>query len=253
MELTLNELLTGKSTIIKNKQFLSTKAYVEPFIDRMSAYTNDFRIQVKTPDQITTTGGNRDLTFNRVLIQAVLPASYDIDEHKEVIGMLYGLDVKKPHVSFYKGMINSACTNLTVFNPNWKINQDIIEEEPINYSTVKQLLELTNDSNIMINKLKKTMISRENQILNLGKWCDNTLRFSINNGYGKVKLAISTPIEAYKQLFIDTDSPYYYPEGLDVSLFDVYNSFTQVITDDSKDILQKFNKTLLVGNILEII
>ena len=38
MELTLNELLTGKSTIIKNKQFLSTKAYVEPFIDRMRSW-----------------------------------------------------------------------------------------------------------------------------------------------------------------------------------------------------------------------
>ena len=65
MEITMNELLEGKSTIIKNKQFLSTKAYIEPFVDRMSAFTNDFKIQVKTPDQITTTGGNRDVTFNR--------------------------------------------------------------------------------------------------------------------------------------------------------------------------------------------
>ena len=65
-------------------------------------------------------------------------------------------------------------------------------------------------------------------------------------------LAISTPIEAYKQLYLETDSPYYQPGDADISLFDVYNSFTQVITDDKKDVMQKFYKTILIGNILGI-
>jgi hypothetical protein len=44
-ELTLSELLKGKATIIKNKEFYPTKTYVEPFIEKMSAYTYDFKVQ----------------------------------------------------------------------------------------------------------------------------------------------------------------------------------------------------------------
>ena len=90
MELTLEELYLGKPTIIKNKEFKSTKDYVAPFIDRMSKYTDDFRISVKLPDQMTTTKDNPDVTYNRVLIQAVMPESYfNEDNHRQVVGMLY--------------------------------------------------------------------------------------------------------------------------------------------------------------------
>lgn len=66
MEITRDLLLTGKSTIIKNKNYLSTKEYVEPFFDEMSKFTNDFIIRVQTPNQMTVTDENQDITFNRV-------------------------------------------------------------------------------------------------------------------------------------------------------------------------------------------
>lgn len=59
------------------------------------------------------------ITYNRVWIQAVLPPTHTIDGHDEVIGFLYGIDVKKPVVKIYRGYLNQACTNLTVFNPYW--------------------------------------------------------------------------------------------------------------------------------------
>ena len=37
-----------------------------------------------------------DVTYNRVWIQAVLPDEYCFENHQEVIGMVYGLDVRKP-------------------------------------------------------------------------------------------------------------------------------------------------------------
>ena len=257
MELTLNELLTGKSTIIKNKQFLSTKAYVEPFIDRMSAYTNDFRIQVKTPDQITTTGGNRDLTFNRVLIQAVLPQSYYFDDnHQQVVGMVYGLDVKSPVAKIYKGGLNMACTNLTVFSPEFLNVQEIEPETALNFNAVKQLMEQTDELSVMLKKLKSTHIninSQEDKERNLGKWIDFTLRESYNANYGKIKIASSVPIDVYKDLFIDSDSNYYTPNGIDPSLFNVYNAFTDIICNDNgKDLMSKFEKTLLVSKMLGV-
>ena len=257
MEITINELLEGKSTIIKNKQFLSTKAYVEPFLERMGNYTNDFRIQVKVPDQITTFGSNRDLTFNRVLIQAVLPQSYYFDDnHQQVVGMVYGLDVKNPVAKIYKGGLNMACTNLTVFSPEFLNVQEIEPETALNFNAVKQLMEQTDTLSVMLKKLKSTHIninSQEDKERNLGKWVDFTLRESYNANYGKIKIASSVPIDVYKDLFIDSDSDYYTPNGIDPSLFNVYNAFTNIITNDNgKDLLNKVEKCVLISNMLGV-
>ena len=66
MEIDKDLLFEGKSTIIKNKNYLSTKEYVEPFFDEMSKFTDDFIIRVQTPNQMTLSGDNKDITFNRV-------------------------------------------------------------------------------------------------------------------------------------------------------------------------------------------
>ena len=38
MEITIELLLKGKSTIIKDKEFLSTSDYVKPFLDEMKKF-----------------------------------------------------------------------------------------------------------------------------------------------------------------------------------------------------------------------
>ena len=63
---------------------------------------------------------------------------------------------------------------------------------------------------------------------------------------------MSTPIDAYKELFINSDSDYFIPDGIDPSLYDIYNSFTQIITDDSKDLMSKFEKTMIINKILGV-
>ena len=251
-ELTLSELLKGKATIIKNKEFYPTKTYVEPFLEKMSAFTEDFRIQAKLPDQITKNSNAEDITYNRVLIQAVLPEKYCIEEHDEVIGFLYGIDVRKPVVKIYRGYLNRACTNLSVFNPQWLNVQDLIPGEPVNFSPIKHLMEYTNDFAVVLGNMKNTYLDRNERKRYLGEWVDYSLRESQDYGFGKVKIAVSTPIDAYKQLFIEQDSDYYVPEGYDPTLFDVYNSFTQIITDDEKDILNKFEKTMIINKLLQV-
>lgn len=66
MEIDKDLLFEGKSTIIKNKNYLSTKEYVESFFDEMSKFTDDFIIRVQTPNQMTLSGEDKDITFNRV-------------------------------------------------------------------------------------------------------------------------------------------------------------------------------------------
>jgi hypothetical protein len=66
MEITIGKLLEGKSTVIKDEKYLSTKDYVEPFINLMKVFTDNFSIQVQMPAQLTVTNSKTDITYNKV-------------------------------------------------------------------------------------------------------------------------------------------------------------------------------------------
>lgn len=256
MELTLEEVLKGKATRIKDKDYFPTAAYVEPFIERLSKYTSDFRIQAKLPDQITKTSNGDinydDITYNRVWVQAVMPESYRFDNHDEVVGMVYGLDCRKPIVKLYRGGLNRACTNLCVFDPSFLHVQEIEAEKGFDYRCIKQMMEQTSDLKAWLNKLHNTPFDTSYVSINeaLGEWIRNSISASYDSGFGKVKIGATNVIDAYKDLFEKKDSPYYVGEGNPTSMFNVYNAFTQQITDDKRDIMNKVEKTLLIKDIL---
>lgn len=252
--MTLDELYVGKPTKIKNAEYYSTKDYVDPFIQEMSKYTDHFEIQAKLPQQITQSEKLDDVTYNRVWVQAVMPEQYQWDNHTEVIGFLYGLDIRKPVVKIYRGGLNMACTNLCVFDPSFIQIQELEPAKAIDYNPIHNLMEQTSDLKNWITTLKSTYWERTIPIIenNLGKWVRNTINQSCNLGYGKVKLSSKDVIDAYKHLFIDTTNEYYIPEDRDVDMFTVYNAFTDIITNDgNKDIINKAEKTLLVKSILD--
>jgi hypothetical protein len=86
MELTIDQLLQGKATKIKDREYLTTEQYVTPFLERMSKFTNEFIIQAKPADQISLTMDGdvnfEDIIYNRVNIEAVLPNEYCFEGHK---------------------------------------------------------------------------------------------------------------------------------------------------------------------------
>lgn len=255
MEVTLNQLLEGKATKIKNKDYAPTRSYVEPFLERMSKITNDFRVQVKLPDQVTCTSGegerHDDITYNRVLIQAVLPNKFD--NHQEVIGMVYGLDVRKPLIKIYRGAINCACTNLCIFDPSFLNVQFIEQGKGISYKPVEYLMERESEMQLMLETLHNTEWngSVQNIESNLGRWIRLALLSEYENGYGKIKLGTDIVIKAYSSMFVDQESPYYIGEGNNVDMFTVYNAFTELISNDNgKDIMNKCEKTILLRQIL---
>ena len=255
MEVTLNQLLEGKATKIKNKDYAPTRSYVEPFLERMSKITNDFRVQVKLPDQVTCTSGegerHDDITYNRVLIQAVLPNKFD--NHQEVIGMVYGLDVRKPLIKIYRGAINCACTNLCIFDPSFLNVQFIEQGKGISYKPIEYLMERESEMQLMLETLHNTEWngSVQNIESNLGRWIRSALLSEYENGYGKIKLGTDIVIKAYSSMFVDQESPYYIGEGNNVDMFTVYNAFTELISNDNgKDIMNKCEKTILLRQIL---
>jgi len=255
MELTVDQLLQGKATKIKEKEFFTTKAYVEPFFDRMSKYTEEFIINVKPADQISLTPSGEvnfdDIVYNRVWIQAVLPDEYAYENHKRVMSMLYALDTRKPVVKMYTGALNMACLNLCVFNPD---ALNVAELEPttaINFSPVNLLMGMTDTIKITLEKMSKMTFNRNTIYEDLGLWVDRCITAKYNSGFGTVKIAESAPINVYKSLFYEEDSNYYV-QGDEVDGFTVYNAFTDLITQDKKDLVNKFEKTLLVKEIMDI-
>jgi hypothetical protein len=260
MDITIDQLLAGKPTVIKNKEYLPTAAYVEPFLERLQRITDDFRVHVQLPDQYTKTeeGGinTDDITYNRVFIEAVMPDEACFNNHEKVIGMVMGLDVRKPVAKFYNGALNCACTNLCVFNPQLLACQDLESETPVDFKPLDRIIEQTDDTAVWMKKIIETEFDCGVQNVNesLGRWVRNCINYNFDNHYGKVKLAVSTPVDAYKSLFEKEDSEYYTEIGSgSISMYQVYNAFTQVLTDGmKKDPFNVFEKTLLLKDILGI-
>ena len=55
----------------------------------------------------------------------------------------------------------------------------------------------------------------------------------------------------YKDLFYDEKSKYYTTDDR-VDGFTVYNAFTDLITQDKRDLVNKFEKTILIKDIMNI-
>ena len=258
MDITIEELLKGKPTIIKGKNYFGTAAYVEPFLERLNNLTNDFRVHVQLPDQITKTVNGDvdtdDITYNRVYIEAVLPDDMCYDNHDRVIGMVMGLDTRKPVAKFYSGALNGACTNLCVFDPGYLFCQQIEPETALDYKPLDKVLDMKDTTKEILTALHEThFVNRVEELeRNLGKWCRNAMHQTYDSGFQPVKLSIDNVVQAYKSLFEKEDSDYY-QVGEVVNMFDVYNAFTQQITnarDKGKDLINMFEKTLLLRQIL---
>jgi hypothetical protein len=252
MEISTKELLRGKSTIIKNREYFPTKEYVEPFFDKVSKLTDTFIVQVREADQMSLTKDSKDVVYNRVWIQAVLPDKYTIDNHAETYGLVYGLDAKTPVAKIYRGTLNKACLNLCVFDPSWLYVQELKPDEPINYTVLKELVEKENNMHTILSKMKEEHFIREDKVQQLGEWVDFTIRQYDDRGFGKIQIASSVPISVYKDLYLDSESKYYIPEGINPSKFQVYNAFTDIISHDKRDILNTADKTILLSKLLNV-
>lgn len=255
MELTLEQLLQGKATKIKDKEFFTTKAYVEPFLERMSKFTENFIINAKPADQVSLTPNGdinfEDVVFNRVWIQAILPDEYAYDNHKRVVSMLYALDSRKPVVKLYTGALNMACLNLCVFNPEALSVAELEPETAINYSFINNMMSMVDTIKVNLEKLANMEFKRDEIFDDLGHWIDRCINAKWNSGFGAVKIVESAPVDVYKSLFYDQKSKYF-TQNDSIDGFTIYNAFTDLITQDKKDLVNKFEKTLLIKDILGI-
>ena len=263
MDLTIEQLMLGKATKIKDKEFFPTEAYVTPFLKRMNNIPGTtFRYHAELPKQITISTAEElnsieDITYNRVWIEAILPESYIEDNHSRVVGMVYGLDTRVPIVKFYTGGENCACCNLMVFDPTDLQVQALEPKKAINWGSLDYILNKTSTMRTFLHTLHSIEFncSVENIHKALGYWIDNSIELCYNTGMSKASIAASTVTSAYKSLFKSTKSPYYVDieKKPSVDMFTVYNAFTDILTHKDKDIMNKADKCLLIKDILGII
>ena len=256
MELTIDQLLQGKATRIKDKEYFTTEQYVTPFLERMSKFTNEFIIQAKPADQISLTPNGdvnfEDIIYNRVNIEAVLPSEYCYEGHKQVVGFVYALDTRKPVVKEYMGGLRTACLNLCTFNPAALSVQELAPEKAIDYGFLNYCIELVDNMGLKLKQLSEMEFTHEDMYNELGMQIDRCINYKFHNDFGTVKLPESLPIEVYKNLFYNEKSDYFSKEGI-VSGFDVYQAYTDIICNGkNKDLVNRFEKTLLVSQILGI-
>ena len=256
MELTIDQLLQGKATRIKDKEYFTTEQYEVPFLERMSKFTNEFIIQAKPADQISLTPNGdvnfEDIIYNRVNIEAVLPNEYCYEGHKQVVGFVYALDTRKPVVKEYMGGLRTACLNLCTFNPAALSVQELQPEHAIDYNFLNYCLELVDDMGVKLRQLENMEFTKEQMYNELGQQIDRCINFKFHNDFGTVKLPESLPIEVYKNLFYNEKSDYFTQNDI-VSGFDVYQAYTDIICNGkSKDLVNRFEKTFLVSRIMGV-
>ena len=265
----LKTLYTGKATIIKDKQYLSAKAYIEPFVERLKTYKAKFICQAKQADQLSYDGNNIDTVYNKVLITAVLPSDYDFTitftepnlfnsqdttnkTYHRVVCMSYALDVKTPVCKFYTGVIDGDM-NFYAFGKDCFSFQEIEVETPINYTFLNAVIQngFKDVCEKMLKQFKDIKYSSENLYSVLGEWINFTITKEYSNDFGKIKLSSNMAVEAYKQIAINKDSEFY-SETKERNINDLYRAWSSQIEKDDKDIVNRYEKTQLINKLFKL-
>ena len=246
MEITLDLLFKGKPTVIKDKEFLSTKEYVSSFLKEMAKFTDKFIINVTLPSQITITNKEEDLTFNKVWIQALLPTK---DTLQECINLVYALDVKKPCYKIFRTYVVEG--RHFVFNKTWLKTGEIKPGEIFKVSA-QELMELENPINIIVEKLSKTFLSDDKKYDLLGQLVEKSMMYEYDSISGKVKLSPNNVIKAHEAVYLDTTSKLY-KDNQEATVYDFYSALLDQNKDGyRKDILNVFEKSYLAGQLLNL-
>lgn len=252
----LNELYKGKATIIKNKQYLSAKDYVSPFVERFKDITDKFFYIAKPADQISCDKNTADLVYNKVLIFAVLPELYDMNinyiTYHRVICMSYCLDIKTPLYKFYTGVIDPDFTFFS-FGINNSTALQVEPETALDYSFVKVLIDnCKNDQcKAMLIQIQDLVIDKKDIFTILGSWIDFTINQEYFDGIGKTKLSSNMAINAYKTLVLDRESDLYSSKD-SIPLIDAIKAWNVQIKEDDKDIISRYEKTQLVNRLFNL-
>lgn len=127
-QITIDQLLLGEAFRRGNFTSPPTREIVEDYLEATHDVVQEYRVNVLQPDMtIIESVGNEIETitervvYSKVHIDGILKNDYQFDDngdvHKQVVSLLYAVDVQNPTAKVYTGFERRACLNLSVFNP----------------------------------------------------------------------------------------------------------------------------------------
>ena len=114
-------------------------------------------------------------------------------------------------------------------------------------------METTNDMEIRLRKMKDTFLDRDPDSIHklLGEQIEKVMTLEWSNLGGRTKLSSAMVIDAFKNVYVDSRSPYYVKDTEECSVFNYYNAFTEIIRD-SKNFFNNIESTLLLSSLFNI-
>ncbi len=252
MTLTLDELLKGKPTKIKNENFFSTEQYILPFIERLNNIASEFICRAVEPVQLQLDeNGEAIPIYNKVLIEGIVP--YD-EKYACVYGMTYAFDVKNPVCKFFTCFKDYLDSGHFFLDTDKYISYQSIEPETrINYTPFDNLLKMDTSYQSWTDNLRTIDFNASNDEVNyrLGQWIRFAINFSKTTDFGEVKISPNDVIAAYKLLFENSKSDFFTSLGVHVDFYRIYSAFSKILYD-GKDIVNLIDKTYLLKSILSL-
>ena len=126
-------------------------------------------------------------------------------------------------------------------------------ETKLTYS-IRELMEKSFDIRRRLKTMKNTFISTDIEDVHelLGKFINRALLYEQRNAGGKVKISPTDVVKAFESVYHDHTSRYYVQPTVEGSLHNYYGAFCSQITN-SKDIINRFEKTILVGMLFDLV
>ena len=125
--------------------------------------------------------------------------------------------------------------------------------EKLVYS-IKELMEKPFDIKQRLKVMKNTFISADIEDTHklLGKLINRSLQYEYRNIGGKIKISSTDVIKTFEDVYLNSTSHYYVQPTVEGSLHNYYGALCSQITN-SKDIINRFEKTILVGMLFDLV
>ena len=244
--ITLDKVLDS-NTYVKENSGLSYKApreYIEPFIEKIDGLVKEYKVSVGARAANIDDEDKTQVAYGRVLVEAKLKESYDIENHSSTIGLVYALDTQKPVFKVYSGRQAWACTNLCIFNAEHVYKSELLQGIQEIYTNARKYGETVEGQIAKFNERYTSMCNNEMTSDQIERAIGKLLvEFQSNKEIGTTAL-----LSATKELY-NAKSVYAINDGK-TSEWNMYSAITQYITD-KVDIVEKASKTLLISEVFK--
>lgn len=245
MEIKIEDLLSSKIFVKENSNigFKSPKQYLTPFLDTLAPVSTNTRVQVTSPVMNREEGGQMNIAYPRVNVEATLNGG--IVGCNSVIGIIYALDRQIPIMKVYTGQSVRLCMNLTIFNADDVFEQNLLSSSQELYARVRTYKENKEKQIEEYDKIYKSLTTKHLTPQGMNELLGKLLIKGASTKMG------TSPVATAARYLTDNKSVYYTERNgeFECTPWNVYNAVTQALTDKD-DPVSRPNKTVELAKVI---